>query len=167
VRAAALAHLAPSPGEMLWDVGAGCGSIGIEWMRCHPSCRAIAIENDASRCRLIAQNKDRLGVPGLRLVEGRAPAALAELESPAAIFVGGGLTEAGVLERCWDMLMPGGRLVANAVTLQSEAVLTEWRQRTEGELMRISVAHAEPLGHFDGWRTAMPVTLLSAVKQSV
>ena len=159
VRAATLAHLAPSPGELLWDVGAGCGSIGIEWMRCHPSCRAVAVEADATRCGLIAENRSRLGVPGLRIIEGRAPEALADLETPAAIFVGGGLPDSGVLERCWNALPPGGRLVANAVTLQSEALLAEWRRRTGGELSRISVAHAEPLGRFDGWRTAMPVTL--------
>jgi precorrin-6B C5,15-methyltransferase / cobalt-precorrin-6B C5,C15-methyltransferase len=164
VRAATLAHLAPSPGELLWDVGAGCGSIGIEWMRCHPSCRAIAIEADPKRCVLIGQNRQRLGVPGLRIVHGRAPGMLEGLETPDAIFVGGGLTDREVLTRCWDALRPGGRLVANAVTLQSEAILTTWRQRTVGELTRISVAHARPLGRFDGWRTAMPVTVLSATK---
>ncbi len=164
VRASTLAHLAPSPGELLWDVGAGCGSIGIEWMRCHQSCRAIAIEADAKRCRLIEQNRQRLGVPGLAVVHGRAPEMLEGLPTPGAIFLGGGLAGRGVLQRCWDALPPGGRLVANAVTLQSEAILTEWRQRTGGELTRISVAHAAPLGHFDAWRTAMPVTMLSATK---
>ncbi|HEY3912227.1 MAG TPA: precorrin-6y C5,15-methyltransferase (decarboxylating) subunit CbiE [Stellaceae bacterium] len=167
VRAATLAHLAPSPGELLWDVGAGCGSIGIEWMRCHPSCRAVAIEADATRCGLIDQNRRRLGVPGLRVVYGRAPEMLRGLDPPDAIFVGGGLSDRDVLERCWDALPPGGRLVANAVTLQSEAILTLWRERTGGDLTRISVAHAGPLGRFDGWRTAMPVTLLAAAKPVV
>ncbi len=128
------------------------------------SCRAIAIEADAKRCGLIDQNRRRLGVPGLRVVHGRAPEMLFGLDPPDAIFVGGGLTDPEVLERCWDALPPGGRLVANAVTLQSEAILTLWRQRTGGELTRISVAHAGPLGRFDGWRTAMPVTVLSATK---
>jgi precorrin-6B C5,15-methyltransferase / cobalt-precorrin-6B C5,C15-methyltransferase len=164
VRAATLAHLAPTPGELLWDVGAGCGSIGIEWMRSHPSCRAVAVEADSTRCRLIAENGRELGVPSLRIVEGRAPEALVGLETPHAIFIGGGLTGRRVIERCWDALAPGGRLVAIAVTLQSEAVLTEWRQRCAGELTRIAVAHAAPLGHFDGWRTTMPVTLFSAAK---
>ncbi|MGH7117300.1 MAG: precorrin-6y C5,15-methyltransferase (decarboxylating) subunit CbiE [Stellaceae bacterium] len=164
IRAATLAHLAPSPGEFLWDVGAGCGSIAIEWMRCHPSCRAVAIEADAKRCELIDQNRRRLGVPGLRVVHGRAPEMLRGLDPPDAIFVGGGLTVGDVLERCWEALPPGGRLVANAVTLQSEAILTLWRRRTGGELTRISVAHAGPLGRFDGWRTAMPVTVLAATK---
>jgi precorrin-6B C5,15-methyltransferase / cobalt-precorrin-6B C5,C15-methyltransferase len=165
VRAATLAFLQPSPGELLWDVGAGCGSISIEWMRCHPSCRAIAIEAEPQRTGFIAENRGRLGVPDLRIVQERAPAVLATLETPDAAFIGGGLTDQ-VIECCWMALRLGGRMVANAVTLQSEALLTEWRQRTDGELTRISVAYAEPLGRFDGWRTAMPVTLLSAVKRS-
>jgi precorrin-6B C5,15-methyltransferase / cobalt-precorrin-6B C5,C15-methyltransferase len=164
VRAATLACLAPSPGELLWDVGAGAGSIGIEWMRCDPSCRAIAIEADAMRCGLIEQNRRRLGTPGLRIVHGRAPQALDGLEPPDAIFIGGGLTDDGLIERCWQALPALGRLVANAVTLQSEAVLALWRQRTGGELTRISVAHAGPLGRYDAWRTAMPVTVFSAAK---
>ena len=166
VRAVTLAHLAPSPGGLLWDVGAGCGSIGVEWMRSHPSCRTIAVEVDPARCRLIVQNSERLGVPGLRLIRGRAPEALSALDAPDAIFIGGGLSDPGVIERCWEALPPRGRLVANAVTLQGEALLTEWRERIQGELIRISVARAEPLGRFEGWRTAMPVTLLSAVKPS-
>ncbi len=164
LRAATLAHLAPSPGEFLWDVGAGCGSISIEWMRCHPSCRAVAIEADAQRCGLIDRNRRRLGVPGLQIVHGRAPEMLRGLDRPDAIFVGGGMSEPDLLARCWEALSPDGRLVANAVTLQSEAILTAWRHRTGGELVRISVAHAAPLGRFDGWRPAMPVTMLSATK---
>ncbi|QGU32507.1 precorrin-6y C5,15-methyltransferase (decarboxylating) subunit CbiE [Thermochromatium tepidum ATCC 43061] len=164
VRAATLARLAPSPGELLWDVGAGCGSIGIEWMRADERCRAIAIESDAGRCTLIERNREALGVPDLILVAGRAPEALDGLEPPDAIFIGGGLRVAGLAERCWSALKPGGRLVANAVTVQSEAFLVELRARIGGELTRISVAHAAPLGRFDGWRTAMPVTLLTAVK---
>ena len=164
VRAATLAHLAPSPGELLWDVGAGCGSIGIEWMRCHPSCRAVAIEAEAARCAFIAENRKQLGVPGLRIVQGTAPEALDGLERPHAIFIGGGLTDPRVPERCWAALAAGGRLVANAVTLESEAVLTAWRERTAGELVRISLAQAGPLGRFAGWRASMPVTILSATK---
>lgn len=164
VRAATLARLAPMPGELLWDVGAGCGSIGIEWMRADERCRAIAIESDAGRRALIERNRDALGTPDLVLVAGRAPEALEGLEPPDAIFIGGGLTVTGVAERCWSALKPGGRMVANAVTIQSEAFLVELRERIGGELTRISVAHAAPLGRFDGWRTAMPVTLLTAVK---
>jgi precorrin-6Y C5,15-methyltransferase (decarboxylating) len=164
VRAATLAFLAPAPGELLWDVGAGCGSIGIEWMRCHPACRAVAIEADAARRALITENSLRLGVPSLRIVAGCAPDALQDLETPDAVFIGGGLTDPGVIEHCWAALPPAGRLVANAVTLQGESVLSEWRRRTAGELTRLSVAQTAPLGQFDGWRPAMPVTILSAVK---
>ncbi|MGQ9658573.1 MAG: precorrin-6y C5,15-methyltransferase (decarboxylating) subunit CbiE [Thermochromatium sp.] len=164
VRAATLARLAPRPGELLWDVGAGCGSIAIEWLRADERCRAIAIEPDAERRALIERNRDALGVPDLVLVAGRAPEALEGLETPDAIFIGGGLTVTGVVERCWSALKPGGRLVANAVTLQSEARLIELYQRFGGELTRISVAQASPLGRFDGWRSAMPITLLTAVK---
>ena len=117
VRAMTLARLAPTPGELLWDVGAGSGSIGIEWMRAHPSCRALAIEADAGRQQLIEHNRDALGVPGLQLIRGSAPQALAGLEAPDAIFIGGGVTRDGVLDTCWQHLRPGGRLVANAVTL--------------------------------------------------
>lgn len=164
VRAMTLARLAPIPGQLLWDVGAGCGSIGIEWMRAHPSCRAIAIEGNASRQALIAHNRAALGVPGLHLVAGTAPAALNGLESPDVVFIGGGLTAEGVVDACWAALKPGGRFVANAVTVQSEALLVTLRERLGGELSRASVAHATPLGGFDGWRTAMPVTTLSTVK---
>ncbi|HSC82682.1 MAG TPA: precorrin-6y C5,15-methyltransferase (decarboxylating) subunit CbiE [Pseudomonas sp.] len=164
VRAITLARLAPRPGELLWDVGAGCGSIGIEWMRSHPSCRAIAIEADAGRQQLIQHNRDTLGVPGLQLLAGAAPQALDGLQPPDAIFIGGGVTISGVLEQCWQALKPGGRLIANAVTLQSEAALVSWRERHGGELTRIAVAQAQPLGGFDTWRSALPITLLECHK---
>ncbi|MBN0978613.1 precorrin-6y C5,15-methyltransferase (decarboxylating) subunit CbiE [Pseudomonas hygromyciniae] len=164
VRAMTLARLAPCPGELLWDVGAGSGSIGIEWMRAHPSCRALAIEADASRQQLIEHNRDALGVPGLQLIRGSAPQALAGLEAPDAIFIGGGVTRDGVLDTCWQHLRPGGRLVANAVTLQSEMTLMNWRAQHGGELTRIHVAQAQPLGEFDTWRQALPITLLEVIK---
>ncbi|WP_193069313.1 precorrin-6y C5,15-methyltransferase (decarboxylating) subunit CbiE [Pseudomonas sp. K5] len=164
VRAMTLARLAPLPGELLWDVGAGSGSIGIEWMRAHPSCRALAIEADAGRQGLIEHNRDALGVPGLQLVRGTAPASLGGLETPDAIFIGGGVTRDGVLETCWQHLRPGGRLVANAVTLQSEMTLMAWRARHGGELTRLHVAQAQPLGEFDTWRQALPITLLDVIK---
>ncbi|MQB14324.1 precorrin-6y C5,15-methyltransferase (decarboxylating) subunit CbiE [Pseudomonas lactis] len=164
VRAMTLARLAPMPGELLWDVGAGSGSIGIEWMRTHPSCRALAIEANTGRQGLIEHNRDTLGVPGLQLVRGKAPAALLGLEAPHAIFIGGGVTRDGVLDTCWQHLRPGGRLVANAVTLQSEMTLMNWRAQHGGELTRIHVAQAQPLGEFDTWRQALPITLLEVVK---
>ncbi|CAK0770835.1 Precorrin-6Y C(5,15)-methyltransferase (decarboxylating) [Azospirillaceae bacterium] len=168
VRAVTLARLAPCPRELLWDVGAGCGSIGIEWMRTHPSCRAVAIEANSDRQSMIRQNAAALGVPGLMLVAGKAPEALTMLESPFnrpdAIFIGGGLTIDGVFETCWQALKPGGRLVVNAVTVQSEALLAVWKDRIGGELTRFSVSHACALGKFDAWRPAMPVTILSATK---
>ncbi|AZO85849.1 cobalamin biosynthesis bifunctional protein CbiET [Stutzerimonas stutzeri] len=164
VRAITLARLAPIPGELLWDVGAGSGSIGIEWMRTHPGCRALAIEADDGRQALIEHNRDALGVPGLQLVRGNAPQALAGLERPDAIFIGGGVTREGVLDTCWAELKPGGRLIANAVTLQSEMTLMAWREQHGGELTRIHIAQAQPLGDFDTWRQALPITLLDVTK---
>lgn len=165
IRAVTLSRLQPLPRQLLWDVGAGCGSIGIEWMRVHPSCRAIAIEANEQRQAMIERNRAALGVPGLQLVRGEAPLALAGLEAPDAIFIGGGVTDDGVLEACWNVLKPGGRLVANAVTLQSEMLLFNWREKYGGELTRLSVAQAGSLGSFDAWRQALPVTIYCGFKQ--
>ncbi|RBY85019.1 precorrin-6y C5,15-methyltransferase (decarboxylating) subunit CbiE [Blastococcus sp. TF02A-30] len=164
VRAVTLAHLAPLPGQLLWDVGAGAGSIGIEWMRAHPSCRAVAVEAHPERAARIARNATHLGVPGLRVVEGRAPGALAGLPAPDAVFVGGGATTPELLETCWAALPTGGRLVANAVTVESEAVLAGWFARVGGELVRIGVQRARPVGSYTGWKPAMPVTIFSVVR---
>ncbi|MFC7864439.1 precorrin-6y C5,15-methyltransferase (decarboxylating) subunit CbiE [Streptomyces murinus] len=158
VRAATLGALAPAPGELLWDIGGGSGSIAIEWMRTHPSCRAVTVERDPVRAERILRNAERLGVPGLRVVGGAAPAALAGLPRPDAVFVGGGLTAPGLLDTCWTALPRGGRLVANTVTLESEALLADAYRRHGGELVRLAVAHAVPVGGFTGWRQAMPVT---------
>lgn len=164
IRAMTLARLAPARGELLWDVGAGCGSIGIEWMRSHPSCRAIAIESHPQRQRFIVRNCEALGVPSLQLIEGSAPQALTGLPAPDAVFIGGGVTVPGVLEACWASLKRGGRLVANAVTLEGEAALVAWRARHGGALTRIALSEARPLGAFDTWRSALPITLLEVTK---
>ncbi|NKY13697.1 precorrin-6y C5,15-methyltransferase (decarboxylating) subunit CbiE [Streptomyces somaliensis] len=164
VRAATLAALAPAPGELLWDVGGGSGSVGVEWMRVHRTCRAIAVERDPVRAERITRNAAALGVPGLRVVTAAAPDGLAGLDAPDAVFVGGGITAPGLLDACWAALRPGGRLVANTVTLESEALLAEWYRRHGGELVRLAVAHAVPVGGFTGWRQAMPVTQWSVTK---
>jgi precorrin-6B C5,15-methyltransferase / cobalt-precorrin-6B C5,C15-methyltransferase len=165
VRAATLAALAPSGAEILWDVGAGCGSIAIEWLRALEQGRAVAIERDPARCALIAGNATRLGVPDLRIVEGVAPAALAGLPAPDAIFIGGGV-DGALLETCYAALTPGGRLVANAVTIEGETSLYAFQQIQGGELSRLAMARAEPLGGHLGWRAAAPVTQLLCCKDA-
>ncbi|MCK9897620.1 precorrin-6y C5,15-methyltransferase (decarboxylating) subunit CbiE [Frankia sp. AgB32] len=158
IRAVTLARLGAEPGELLWDVGAGSGSVAVEWMRTHPACRAIAIEPRADRAERIGRNAATLGVPSLRVVVGSAPEALAGLPAPDAVFVGGGVSGVGVLEACWSALRGQGRLVVNAVTLESEAVLADWYARRGGDLVRLSVSRAAAVGRFTGWRPAMPVT---------
>jgi precorrin-6B C5,15-methyltransferase / cobalt-precorrin-6B C5,C15-methyltransferase len=158
VRAVTLSALAPRRGELLWDVGAGSGSVSIEWMLADPSMRAVAIEADPERAARIARNAAAFGVPGLTIVEGMAPAAFAGLDSPDAIFLGGGGSDDGVLDGAIDALKPGGRLVANAVTLEMEALLLAKHSGLGGELIRIAVSRALPVGAMSGWRAAMPVT---------
>jgi precorrin-6Y C5,15-methyltransferase (decarboxylating) len=158
VRALTLSALAPRRGELLWDIGAGSGSVGIEWMLADPSLSAIAVETDPIRGARIADNAALMGVPGLTIRVGRAPQVLEKLEQPDAIFIGGGGTEEGVVDAAIDALRPGGRLVANAVTLEMEALLTLLHQQMGGSLTRIQIARAEPLGSMSGWRPAMPVT---------
>jgi precorrin-6Y C5,15-methyltransferase (decarboxylating) len=153
-----LAALRPRAGQRLWDIGAGAGSISIEWMLRGSSLRSLAIEANPARAARIGRNAARLGVPDLRVVEGEAPAALEGLERPDAIFIGGGVARLGVLDHAVDALRPGGRLVANVVTLEGEAVLLGAFARLGGQLKRLSVAHADPVGHLHGWRAAMPVT---------
>jgi precorrin-6Y C5,15-methyltransferase (decarboxylating) len=164
VRAVTLSRLAAVPGQLLWDVGAGAGSIGIEWMRAHPTCRAVAVEASAERAERIARNAARLGVPYLRVVHGQAPDVLARLGAPDAVFIGGGLTTPLLVETCWDALPVGGRMVANAVTVESEAVLAQWHAKVGGELVRVEVSRAEPVGSFTGWKPAMPVTIWSVTR---
>lgn len=157
VRAVTLSSLAPRRGELLWDIGAGSGSIGIEWMLAHPENRAIAIEARADRVALCGRNAAALGVPDLRIVAGCAPEALDGLPQPQAIFIGGGGDDA-VLDAGLAALAPGGRLVANAVTLETEARLVGRHASHGGTLTRIEISRADAVGGFTGWRAALPVT---------
>jgi len=158
IRAVTLAALAPRRGELLWDIGAGAGSIAIEWMLADSGLRAIAIEADPERAARIGRNARNLGVPQLEVVRGSAPQALAGLEAPHAIFIGGGGSDPGVLDAAIAALRPGGRLVANAVTLEFEAMLLARHLELGGRLTRIGVAQADAIGTMTGWRPAMPVT---------
>lgn len=163
-RAVTLSALAPLPGRLLWDVGAGCGSIAIEWMRSDRRCRAIAIEQHPTRLQYIANNATALGVPHLKIVAGEAPSALKDLPEPDAIFIGGGLTTPNLLEACWQALCPGGRLVANVVTVEGEQLVFQWQGKLGGDLTRIAIQRAEPVGKFLGWKAMVPVTQWVVVK---
>lgn len=164
VRAVTLARLGPVPGGLLWDVGAGCGSVGIEWMRAARGARAIGIEPVEARRTLIAHNAIVLGTPGLEIVAGNAPDALADLKRPDAVFIGGGISHDGVFEAAWDALKPMGRMVANAVTVEGEARLFALQALHGGELVRLQTSRAEPVGRYLGWKPLMPVTIWSVIK---
>jgi precorrin-6Y C5,15-methyltransferase (decarboxylating) len=173
VRAVTLAALTPLPGQVLWDVGAGSGSIAIEWLRTVPQrrpahrreARAVAIERDADRCAMIARNAAALGVPQLQIVSAEAPAALAGLEpTPDTVFVGGGLAQPEMLDAGWSALSPGGRLVANAVSVEGEARLIDFRGTHGGALTRIAVSRAEPVGRLSAFKPLMDVTQYVGVK---
>jgi precorrin-6Y C5,15-methyltransferase (decarboxylating) len=161
VRAISLARLAAVPGQQLWDIGAGSGSIGIEWMRAHRSCRAVAVEVEEERAERIARNATRLGVPYLRVVRGRAPDVLARLPRPDAVFIGGGLATPLLVETCWEALPIGGRLVATADREETEAVLRGWFGRVGGELARVAVEHAEPGAEGPAWTGSEAVAIWS------
>ena len=158
IRTLTLAALAPFPGQLLWDVGAGSGSIGIEWLRSHPRNQAIAIESHPDRLANITHNAKNLGVPNLEIIAGRAPEALQNLHRPDSIFIGGGVTRSGVFETCWDALNDGGRMVINGVTLESEMKLFQLKQVHGGSLTRIQIQRAEPIGNFLGWKPLSPIT---------
>jgi len=163
VRALTLSALAPLPGAHLWDIGAGTGSISIEWLLAHPGTAATAIEARADRAARARRNACRLGVDRLAVVEGRAPEALAGLARPDAVFIGGGVSEA-VLAAVWAALPPGGRLVANAVTVESEALLLAWQGRHGGEALRIALSGLAPLGPKRAWQAAYPLVQWSVTR---
>ena len=157
LRAITISALSPRNGELLWDVGLGAGSVAIEWLLCHPSLRAIGFECDPVRAARARKNATALGTPDLKIIESAAPQAFADQEHPDAIFIGGGLATDGMFDAAWAALKSGGRLVANAVTLESEKTLIELHKACGGELVRIEIAKAETVGRFRGWRPAMPI----------
>lgn len=164
VRAVTLAKLMPMRGALLWDVGCGCGSVAVEWMRAARYTRAVGLEPRADRRVMAAANALALGTPGLKLIEGKAPEGLAGLEQPDAVFIGGGLGEP-VIDACWQALRPLGRLVCNAVTLESEILLIDMHRKYGGELIKMHINRAEPVGAYRGWRAHMPVTQWSLIKR--
>ena len=164
VRAVTLAKLMPMRGALLWDIGTGCGSVAVEWMRGARYARAIGIEPRADRRAMAAENALALGVPRLELIDGVVPEALEGLEAPDAVFIGGGLSPE-VFDAAWAALRPLGRLVCNAVTLESEAILLDLHKAHGGDLVKLSVARADPVGDLTGWRPMMPVTQWSLIKR--
>ena len=164
IRLQTVSALDPRPGAMLWDVGAGSGSVAIEWLLSERTAAAIAVEREPERCARIARNALALGVPRLEVQQGAAPEVLEPLPAPDAVFIGGGLSGPGLIETCWARLVPGGTLVANAVTVAGEAVLAAWCARHEGTLTRLAVSRARPVGRHLAWRPLMPVTQLTLVK---
>ena len=162
MRALTMAHLQPYPGALLWDVGSGCGSIAIEWMRAGGI--AIAIESNHARASMIAKNACALGVPGLKVIEGNAPDVLGDLPRPDAIFIGGGMSVPGVIDTCWRALKPQGTFAANAVTLEGEMKLAELHTNWGGELTRLQSSRLQPIGRLQGWKPFMPVTLYHTKK---
>jgi len=165
VRAATLAALGPTPGKLLWDVGAGCGSVAIEWMRTHLSNQALAFESNPKRLELINHNATNLGVPYLKVIAGKAPQCLADQPAPDAIFIGGGITAPDVFETCWQALTPSGRLVANCVTLEGRQKLMQLQSQYGGELVEIAVASLSKIGSKQALRPAMPVLQWRITKQ--
>ena len=164
VRAITISSLAPMPGQMLWDIGAGCGSIGIEWLRGTLNARAIAVERNMDRLGMINRNALALGVPELKVVFGEALTEIIGLPAPDAVFIGGGVTSDGLLEYCWQNLRPNGRLVANSVTFEGEQRLFEVRQKLGGDLNKIDISRAQTVGGFSSWQALKSVTQLKIIK---
>ena len=158
VRAATLSALAPAPDQLLWDIGAGCGSVGIEWMRSTRGCMTIAVEHNEDRLTMIAQNADQLGTPRLKIVAGKAPEKMSDLPGPDAVFIGGGIGNPGVFEAAWAALKFGGRLVANVVTIEGEMHLYDLQEKHGGELVRIDVSNLTAVGPYRAMKPRMAVT---------
>lgn len=157
VRAATLAALAPAPDQLLWDIGAGCGSVAIEWMRAARGCEAVAVERDERRRKMIAANADQLGTPRLKVIAGEAPKALSGLPPPHAVFIGGGVGVPGVFETAWQALHHGGRLVANVISIEGEMHLYDLHEKHGGELLRIAISKLDPVGKYRALKPRMPV----------
>ena len=164
VRAATLAALAPAPGQLLWDVGAGCGSVAVEWMRSTRGCEAIAFENNTERLKMIAANADSLGAPRLKIVAGVAPASFAGQPAPEAVFIGGGLGDTGVFESAWAALKSGGRMVVNVVTLEGELHLVDLQEKLGGDLVRMEISNLTHIGQFRAMKPRMAVLQWRAQK---
>ena len=164
IRAATVAALSPMPGQHLWDVGAGCGSIAIEWMRGTRGATATAVERNPERVLLIENNALALGVPDLTITEGEAPGVLNDLLPPQAVFLGGGITDPALVNWCWTSLSPGGRFVANAVTFEGESILFKLAEMTTGELVKFEISRSAGIGRFNAWEPMKPVTQLRALK---
>jgi precorrin-6Y C5,15-methyltransferase (decarboxylating) len=164
IRAVTLSALRPGAGELLWDVGLGCGSVAIEWLLSHPANRAIGFEKSAKRAAIAARNAAALGVPHLDIREGEAPSILKDAAEPDAVFIGGGSSNPGVVSACWEALRPGGRMVCNAVTFAGQAILHECRERWGGQLIRITIEREHALGRQMSWQPAIPVMQWSVVK---
>jgi precorrin-6B C5,15-methyltransferase / cobalt-precorrin-6B C5,C15-methyltransferase len=158
VRAATLAALSPAPDQLLWDIGAGCGSVCIEWMRSTRGCEAIAFESNTERLKMIAQNADRLGTPRLKIIAGNAPETLSGLAAPDAVFIGGGIGIPGVFETVWEKLKPGGRMVANVVTIEGEMHLYDLQEKHGGDLVRLEISNLTPIGPYRALKPRMAVT---------
>ena len=164
IRALTVARLRPRPGGVMWDVGAGCGSVGIEWLRLSPAGSVCAIERSPARCELVRQNAASFGLSGIAVIEGEAPDALEGLSRPDVIFLGGGISDLAVFDSSWAALGGGGTLVANVVTLEGEAMVGQLHARHGGRLVRVAIAEAEAIGPYRGWRAAMPLTMWTVEK---
>src|SRR5208337_3984521 len=164
IRALTLSALRPAPGELLWDIGLGSGSVAIEWLLCHASMRASGFEKSSGRAARAARNAVSLGVPHLEIREGEAPGVLKGAGAPDAIFAGGGVSEPGLLAAAWETLKPGGRMVCNAVSFEGQAALMEFRASRGGTLTRIGIEREHMVGVYTAWQPAMPVVQWAAIK---